>query len=213
MRCKQIGNLLKYENLSCSAVCESKGIPYTFEHMIGCWSRCGDYQCDCYSTKEIDKLRVDPCNCITIKPSRKKDHKVWACISPKETMSFKIFYVKCKRYLNSDCFSNESWMCFEWRHNNSANKGLHCHFWLAKSKGATLSKFNEISSKEYWHRKKWLSKKAIKIYKPCYFPEAEKLDYCKGTTWEDDKSKKKQELDKKERYLLAIDNIIYKHML
>ena len=208
-RCKEIENLVKYENLSCQAVCETKGVPYTFAHIIGCWSRCGDYQCDCYSTREINKLRGDPCNCITVRPSKKKDHCVWATVSPAKNVDFKKFFVKCKRYLKSTCFSDKSWMCFEWRHNGSENEGLHVHMWLRKGKGVPLGKFNEIACEKYWV-KKGFNRQAMKWFKPCNFPEEDKLSYCKGTTWEDDKSRKKQLLDKKKRYLLAINDIIYR---
>ena len=199
-RCKTLAFKLKHENKTCMEI--YKGTPYELEAMIGCDEESGQSCCTCFKSKTIESIRGDPCTCSRITAA-------WGTISPRRDVPFNIFYKKMIGFLRSKWFTNDSWICFEWTHDDSENKGLHCHLWL-KKKPLKGSRYNDMIAIKTWEKKGY-HKKAMKWYYKCEFSEQDKLDYCKGTTWENEKDKKKQILDKKMRYLLGIENIIYKN--
>lgn len=90
----------------------------------------------------------------------------WITISPPENVPFSAFVKFAIKLFNKAIVRGdpERWLCFEWRHNGSKNKGLHLHMY---SKGTT----HRIRSELKRSCKGWI----IKVQKTIF---TDKKEYC-----------------------------------
>lgn len=195
-RCKSVKFMEQYKGLTCVDVFGERDIDCLLNWSLNVGTKNEKIlECRCFSENEINKVREDPCTCV-------KDNNVWLTISPKQNTDFSSFNKIIEKFFKSKTIAAKSWYCFEWRHNGSDNDGLHVHCFI---KPQNLRRLR-------WHYKGLMKRKKdwiFKCYDPCIFDEDDKLSYCKGETFNDDKSeKKKMDISKRKKY--NIDNIIYK---
>lgn len=136
-------------------------------------------------------------------------------ICPKEIVPH-IFVKKMRRLTASKSIATYSY-CFEWRYdtdNKLIPNSMHCHLLVKATNNRKLRQHlkrnNQYDKKSPFKGMNIdtvdLNKLAANIKMPVWKLEQEKLEYIRGNTWEEEKTKHKQQ-DKEKRTELGINQI------
>lgn len=172
--------------------CSDGGLDGHFEYLVE-----KPIECNCFADYRKAEFEEEKCSCVY----KKEEMKLWSTVRPPGDVDELIFIQKMQKLMKSHLIKS-GFLCFEWKHNEQPNLGIHAHLWLV----------GEIRRLKY-HIKRSCKGWNVKNQKVPGEWLDDKLNYCRGITWDDAKDKEKRVLDCARRKILNIENIEFKNLV